>query len=680
MTCDSCDFSCGNPADLQNHWRNSQNCKRSTCIFCGKKFNGVNWKVNLKTHIKHIHENVRYNCDFCGKDYAGDSSIRSHMNRKHPNEKIPEKFTLKQLPFSKIREIKPPKVQDEFDQDELIQDESDQDEPDHDEPIHDESDQDESLQDEPIQDEPIQAETIQDKLPNQKDENNEQINMTNIKKVENDQLVHQKRNSKRLYKFTKEQLSILRNFYAKNSYPENMEREILANTIGATITQVKNWFSYMRGNNSKNLVKNNKSSCTLCGKPFGGALHRRKLKKHIAKSHNQNIESENTRFKKSCESEIILTKELPNSETKLIEDEQNNDFNIQNIETISTFSGISKVSSNQCPTAEIIPSSNSNFHDFPKQFKKSKQEEDILCDKCRSDIKFSTENYNGRLCFECLDTWVNDVIEENKELVQCEFCHYKNVQPDIYIHIDKNHYDNIVVKSNKIQADFEEPIDDNIVAKSNKIQRTEITESIDDMNEKENFGGKDLEKKKNSCNFTEKIEHNNPPKRTMKVKDEFKIKSENNEDNANMEFASSKKVKKSKNNESKIEQPGKYIETANDIKSKKKNNKDLHITYVKKEHLPNTKVQITLCGVNRHTEIIRIKIRKIPNTVTLADIKQHLMSQPEKYGIFGNRNCEYQVQTAVNVDGIAIYEEYDEDEEMDFLPLFDNMIVLKCWI
>ena len=38
------------------------------------------------------------------------------------------------------------------------------------------------------------------------------------------------------------------------------------------------------------------------------------------------------------------------------------------------------------------------------------------------------------------------------------------------------------------------------------------------------------------------------------------------------------------------------------------------------------------------------------------------------------------VQTAVNVDGIAIYKEYDEDEEMDFLPLFDNMIVLKCWI
>ena len=122
----------------------------------------------------------------------------------------------------------------------------------------------------------------------------------------------------------------------------------------------------------------------------------------------------------------------------------------------------------KCPTAEIIPSSNSNFHNFPNGLK-SKQEEDILCDKCRSDIKFSTENYNGRLCFECLDTWVNDVIEENKELVQCEFCHYKNVQPDIYIHIDKNHYDNIVVKSNKIQADYEEPIDENIVAKSKMV-------------------------------------------------------------------------------------------------------------------------------------------------------------------------------------------------------------------
>ena len=74
-----------------------------------------------------------------------------------------------------------------------------------------------------------------------------------------------------------------------------------------------------------------------------------------------------------------------------------------------------------------------------------------------------------------------------------------------------------------------------------------------------------------------------------------------------------------------------------------------------------------------------ILIRKASNNVTLVDVKQHLMSQPQKYDNFDVKMYEYTVKTT-DEDGIEGFEDCDEDDEMAVLPLFGNMIVLKCWL
>ena len=109
-------------------------------------------------------------------------------------------------------------------------------------------------------------------------------------------------------------------------------------------------------------------------------------------------------------------------------------------------------------------------------------------------------------------------------------------------------------------------------------------------------------------------------------------------------------------------------------------NKDLQITFVKKEHssLSKTKVQLTINRDNEDTEVFRILIRKPPNSVTLADVKQHLMSNPKKYNNFNGDLFEYNVKT--NIDGIDGFEDCDEEEDdVATLPLIENQIVLKCW-
>ena len=75
ISCDSCDFTCENLENLQSHWRESPNCRRSTCIFCAKKFDGSDWSQNLKKHIKNIHVK---------KDKTGPS-ISSDVDQKHEN-------------------------------------------------------------------------------------------------------------------------------------------------------------------------------------------------------------------------------------------------------------------------------------------------------------------------------------------------------------------------------------------------------------------------------------------------------------------------------------------------------------------------------------------------------------------------------------------------------------------
>ena len=120
--------------------------------------------------------------------------------------------------------------------------------------------------------------------------------------------------------------------------------------------------------------------------------------------------------------------------------------------------------------------------------------------------------------------------------------------------------------------------------------------------------------------------------------------------------------------------------------------KDIEVTYVKKElmlqlktsvsskgaqvTLPKTKVQLTINTENGESETFRISIPKSPNTVNLTDVKQYLMSKPKKYSISDMGMYEYSVKMP-EIDG---FEDCDEDDEMAVLPLFGNMIVLKCWL
>ena len=67
------------------------------------------------------------------------------------------------------------------------------------------------------------------------------------------------------------------------------------------------------------------------------------------------------------------------------------------------------------------------------------------------------------------------------------------------------------------------------------------------------------------------------------------------------------------------------------------------------------------------------------NNVTLADVKQHLMNKPGKYNNFEVGMYEYCVKRTIDNAG-GLWEDCDEDDEMAVLPLFGNMIVLKCWL
>ena len=122
------------------------------------------------------------------------------------------------------------------------------------------------------------------------------------------------------------------------------------------------------------------------------------------------------------------------------------------------------------------------------------------------------------------------------------------------------------------------------------------------------------------------------------------------------------------------------VKTEDDFvpKTEKFENKDIEITYVKKELTlqTKTKVQLTINRENGDAETFRILIPKSPNTVNLADVKKYLMSKPKKYSISDMGMYEYSVKMP-EIDG---FEDCDEDDELAVLPLFGNMIVLKCWL
>ena len=83
-----------------------------------------------------------------------------------------------------------------------------------------------------------------------------------------------------------------------------------------------------------------------------------------------------------------------------------------------------------------------------------------------------------------------------------------------------------------------------------------------------------------------------------------------------------------------------------------------------------TKVEIAF-----QENVYRIRIPKI--SVTLSDIKKHLMSQPEKFGM--SQEVKYDFSVKLIENGKVIIDEIDDDMDEDILSLFEGKIVLNCW-
>ena len=86
-----------------------------------------------------------------------------------------------------------------------------------------------------------------------------------------------------------------------------------------------------------------------------------------------------------------------------------------------------------------------------------------------------------------------------------------------------------------------------------------------------------------------------------------------------------------------------------------------------------TKVQIT---INRD-RIYGFKIHKSPMSVTLDDIKKHLLSKQNKFGITEDEIRTYDFNVKTTIKGRDVLEEIDEDDEV--LPLIGDWIELECW-
>ena len=86
-----------------------------------------------------------------------------------------------------------------------------------------------------------------------------------------------------------------------------------------------------------------------------------------------------------------------------------------------------------------------------------------------------------------------------------------------------------------------------------------------------------------------------------------------------------------------------------------------------------TKVQIT---INRD-RIYGFKIHKSPRSVILDDIKKHLLSKQNKFGITEDEINTYDFNVKTTIKGRDVLEEIDEDDEV--LPLIGDQIELECW-
>ena len=301
--------------------------------------------------------------------------------------------------------------------------------------------------------------------------------------------------------------------------------------------------------------------------------------------------------------------------------------------------------------------------DIPKQKKrrpkpKSKLKQFLAkeenCDKCKIQTRYSTISkigiYDGRLCLECLDKSVQDAYEETVDkqaYLQCDFCDEKYIQPEIYIHMDKEHYENIM-----------------------DIETTAINESGNEEKQKsQEVDEPENEEWPNSklC----KIDSDTSQKEFGKIRDNF-------DGNINSKIA-----------EDEFQIQENLTDTTNDLNSYASQeiiNSDhcredeIKITWMKKEpSQEKAKVHLTIKENNGDPEQFLILLRMAQNNVTLADVKQHLMKKPGKYNNFDVGMYEYCVKRTLEKDG-SLWEDCDEDNEMAVLPLFGNMIVLKCWL
>ena len=55
------------------------------CSQCDKTYI---WKSDLKSHVKAVHEGVKFKCKECDHESPYSSGVREHWNRKHRNEKL----------------------------------------------------------------------------------------------------------------------------------------------------------------------------------------------------------------------------------------------------------------------------------------------------------------------------------------------------------------------------------------------------------------------------------------------------------------------------------------------------------------------------------------------------------------------------------------------------------------
>ena len=245
----------------------------------------------------------------------------------------------------------------------------------------------------------------------------------------------------------------------------------------------------------------------------------------------------------------------------------------------------------------------------PKPMPKSKSKKffsnEANCDKCKIGIKYSTESYDaGRLCFECMVEWVyskDTGTDDESKLFGCDFCDEKYIQPEIYIHIDKEHYDEII--QSEMMLDIEST-DSNEVLPNSKFPRivnNDAGEIFSEANNENIIQSENSIKEKQNDDVEVGSENENPKFCKIVNNDAIEIFSEPNNENIHSknsqrekqnhdgegESSNSKFLKLADNNlsvEHNEQITQSKIDVTNDNFSPKKEKieeKDISITFVK---------------------------------------------------------------------------------------------------